>query len=186
MDKSKSYSSHLPVLKAICEVIHPNSAIECGMGNFSTKLLYENVPNLISVEHNKNWYDNILKEIKPREGFKPILWTVNFGQKTPYNKIEKSEKENLYKSYKSIAQSVDLLFVDTYTGIRLIALESLYQLAKIVVFHDSDVKGYEYDKFREKVKDRYTLVVGDKTPYTEVIFKNSEDRKLISDHLSVN
>ena len=49
------YSSHAPVLRALCAILDPQSVLEFGAGFGSTPLLLDTVPHVVSVELNLDW-----------------------------------------------------------------------------------------------------------------------------------
>jgi len=173
-DIERTWGSHQAVLKATLEVLKPNSAIECGCGNYSTPHM-KWIPYLITIEHDIKWAKEIQRKYpwrlaKPDEnsldGIKksPVTWNWfirEFQAKNPtrINELPEGEFEKICNYYESLANELDLfdlLFVDTFTACRIPAVLYLGRIAKTIIIHDLEPPGpevYEWHRLDEFLKD---------------------------------
>lgn len=139
------WGSHLPVLKAVLEVLQPQSAVECGSGDFSTPHLLS-VPRLHTIEHDPGWALKMESKYPSPPYHK---WTVQrFRAKNPTRISELPEGEyqvikNFYEDMAEAEGSFDLLFVDTFTACRVPATVALGQKARWIILHDLEPPGPE-------------------------------------------
>jgi len=133
-DIKKVWGSHLPLVQAVIEVFQPQSAVECGCGNYSTPVLSK-IKKLISIEHDIKWGKKIAKQYPDVEFIMDEIPLVERRFLKP-GKLE--EIEQLYESYAKGLAHFDLLFVDTVACGRVVSFNALRHLAQWIIVHDSD------------------------------------------------
>ena len=141
-DIERTWGSHQAVLKAVVEVLKPESAVECGCGNFSTPILAQ-LPSLHTYEHDIVWANKMRADYADHE------WTMErISAKNPdrISELPENEFENICKLYSDWAKeqgSFDLLFVDTFTCCRVPATACFGLKAKYIISHDHEPPGEE-------------------------------------------
>ena len=141
----QTWGSHQPVLQAMIEVMKPQSAIECGCGNYSTPHL-QTIPQLHTIEHDVRWASKVCGKYPPSPSHE---WTIQvMPGKNPTRMEELSGEENsrirlFYDTLGYKTAPFDLLFVDTFTACRVPAIMALGKKAKWIVIHDLEPPGCE-------------------------------------------
>ena len=157
-DIRKVWGSHIPLLTAVLEILKPNTAVECGCGNYSTPLLASFCKNeLTSIEHDCKWGKRMKKEF-PEVHF--ILDEIPLCERRFLKKGQLEDIELLYKNYAAGFSPFDLLFVDTVACGRVPAFNALKHRAKWIVVHDTDPQShlhYNYDLLDTKGMFHYLL-----------------------------
>lgn len=141
----QTWGSHQAVLKAVLQVLKPQSAIECGCGDFSTPYL-QTVPRLHTIEHDPRWASKVCSSHPPGENHQ---WTTKiFKAKNP-TRIEElpqgvfNEMCSFYTKLTDKTAPFDLLFVDTFTACRVPAISTLGVKAQWIIVHDLEPPGPE-------------------------------------------
>jgi hypothetical protein len=154
----QTWGSHQPLLQAVLEVLKPNSALECGCGNFSTPRLHSHVKELITVEHDQPWAQKIMKRFPhdpPLHSW--VVHPISANNSTPIEDMDQGAVKGLVKFYQDLAKqikSVDLLFVDTYRCARVIAVEALLPKARWIILHDlepASIPWYGWDHLEPRM-----------------------------------
>lgn len=117
------YSSHQEaILWAINKLGHNIKAYELGAGNYSTKLLHDNVDKkLITVETDQEWLNLFLNLQGPKHEFVFI------------------QPQNWKKGLENLDLECDLAFIDSFDGpSRSVAMNLFRDKAKLVVVHDQE------------------------------------------------
>jgi len=152
-DIERTWGSHQALLKSVLKVLKPQSAVECGCGNYSTPFLRE-VPHLITIEHDLKWAEQ-MNCLNSGENHQWWLKAFNAKNPTRINELPEGEFEEMEKYYKSCVEKIkpfDLLFVDTFTACRVPAVLSLGQLSQHIIIHDMESPGpevYEWDRLAD-------------------------------------
>jgi len=140
----KVWGSHIPLTSAVLEVLKPESAVECGCGNYSTPLLSE-ACNVTSIEHDCEWGKRISEQF-PEVKF--IIDSIPLVERRYLKKGELEIIESLYSSYASELKPFDLLFVDSVACARVVSFNALRNLSQWIIVHDTDIDScehYNYD-----------------------------------------
>lgn len=141
-DIERTWGSHQAVLKAVVETLQPESAVECGCGNYSTPILSK-LNYLHTFEHDVTWANRMQKR------FPSHNWTVKrIRASNPTRISELPENEfvhicALYADWAKKENSFDLLFVDTFTCCRVPAIACFGLKAKWIISHDHEPPGDE-------------------------------------------
>ena len=191
MDNIKSkrtWGSHIPINKALMETYDITGILELGAGYHSTKMFFDSVEHVLSVETDPAWVDEI-KEIVPESENHNIVryeidpsitrasraWDVGEDFLEESVKFFKSQHKILKKSSK-----VNLLFVDCISSLRRAALDEMYTDFDFVVFHDYNLRGrnnHWRGTFRPNSK--YKMFVDATYPqHTGIIMKNKYAKKI--------
>lgn len=153
----QAWGSHQPVLKALVEVVQPQSVVECGSGMFSTPLLREHVPTLVTVEHDQQWARRMLKECPSSPSHRWIVQGFPGAQNhTPAEDLPADVRKFMEQWYWEAAAGLEpfhVLFVDTFRSLRVTATKALAHLAQIVVLHD--VEPFSRDYYRWNLLDGF-------------------------------
>lgn len=143
-DIERTWGSHQPVLKAVLEVLKPNSAIECGCGDYSTPFL-QKVPKLITIEHDSRWAEKMRVQY-PLSTHRWLIKTFNAKNPTRIDELPAGEFKKICDYYENLEKdfdAFDLLFVDTFTVCRVPAVFSLGGISEYIIIHDLEPPGPE-------------------------------------------
>lgn len=166
LPKSKilKYTTQVPILKAAMKYLPHERILEFGSGNFSTPIFYHNFSELfVSVEDNKEWFNLMLKNFPPKEGFCPTFGDIFYGDmydKEPYyNDLSKEERKNLKDYYKKIFSTCrdwDFLFLDQRKYGRIAAIEMALRRkkCKVIMYHDAQHASRYKFRIIDKMIDR--------------------------------
>ncbi len=158
LPKKGNYSTHLPVLKAVCDIFVPRGILELGCGKGSTPFFWNYKSMAVSLENDEEWYNKMKSVCKDKENFKLIYHNVGpkINRRTKFKEV--SDFSQIEKFYDNILDSYDLnfLFIDHWTSLRCKALQYLYEKFDIIAYHDAEDKRkiYKYHLF-ELVSDDF-------------------------------
>ena len=160
MDKPKKidpYSTHLPVLKRIFDVVKVRKVFEFGPGPYSTKFFSERAKDLISIEQSRQGWSEVMQEQYPGAVF---LFEPEW--KRAVELLAKTRKE------------FDLVFVDGAAQGRWACVNAAFDKAEIIVAHDTDAKEmYQWNRVKmPKGWQRFDYAIP--MPATSVWTKNKE------------
>jgi len=150
-DIERTWGSHQALLKAVLEVLKPESAVECGCGNYSTPHL-RSVPHLTTIEHDPRWATQIRHHYSPSESHQWLVQQFQAKNQTRISELPPGEFDKMNFYYKTIAGGLghhNLLFVDTFTACRVPAVLHLGDLAEQIIIHDLEPPGpevYEWER----------------------------------------
>lgn len=155
MGTPQAMGSHRPVLMAILDIFQPKSAMEFGMGLNSTPVLWEKVPLFVTIENDLSWYNRMVGELPPRDGAIPIHHKLGGGMhaKTKPHQFPPDIRSSCKEFYRELGDKygkMDMMFVDHFAVLRILALNCMYHLFDIIAFHDTEHPGYFYDKFTSR------------------------------------
>jgi hypothetical protein len=193
-DIERTWGSHQALLKATLEVLKPQSAVECGCGNYSTPFL-RGVPNLITIEHDPRWASQIRHQYSP---LPTHLWFVKEFQannSTRINELPPGEFDRITEYYKWAGTQIkpfDLLFSDTFTACRVPSVLELGNKAKFIIIHDLEPPGpevYEWGRLDEFFHGWYKYIHkplghvghGHQIPWTGIYSKAPIDSEALSE-----
>jgi len=141
-DIKKVWGSHLPLLKAVMEVLKPKTAVECGSGNYSTPILSAGCgPGFTSIEHDPAWA-NRMRRAWP--DVRILCDEIPLCERRYLKRGQLEQVEVLYATYAAMMTSFDLLFVDTVACARVPAFNSLGPLAAWIIVHDTGAGSWEH------------------------------------------
>lgn len=187
-NKSFTLASHDPILTSLFSTFNVSGVVEFGMGTHSTKIFLEEGVQLVSIEHDKEWFDRMNEEFGHSENvnfFHSPLDVVGIKTKTKIHELTKQQVDYGIKMYHELIDSFtsvyNLLFVDHISGMRLHTIREFYENFSFTVFHDAQHPGYRYDKIERFLKREYNLYVY-KTlgVYTGLIIKKEYDEYMDS------
>jgi hypothetical protein len=157
----KTWGSHVPLLATLQQHVPHATVIECGVGNQSTPLLLARCRSYVGIEHNASWAGIMQSRFAADKRFTIVTAPLCVGVMTARAAMQPNQVEAIEEVYDTILpelpQICDLLFVDTFSGVRLTALEKLHRRAETIVLHDTEpphFEGYAYDRFLPLAKDR--------------------------------
>ena len=154
----QTWGSNQAVLKGVVQVLQPGSAIECGCGNYSTPILRDGVPHLLTLEHDAAWLKKVMKLYPPVDAH-------SYGQLAlpgVRNWTDRSEvAEGVLKAIERFYVSVPLessafVLIDTYRCARAIAAKVLMERTGLMMLHDvrpSSRDYYHYHDLDEPLAD---------------------------------
>jgi len=124
------HGTHVPILRAISHNFCIRTVVEFGCGLFSSKTFlnrkyFPYLKNLYSYEVNQKWIDKIRVVVDNDDRWAPIL-------------ISKNEEDLNNHKY----PEADCVFIDGEDGHRLYILENFYDMANLMIIHDSKTKTY--------------------------------------------
>jgi hypothetical protein len=159
MTKAAKVGTHLPVLKSLCDLFGPKTALELGTGNVSTTYLSDKVERLICVENDPLWFAQLRHRLRKNRNVEFLLHYVGDKKHSvsadKYTTDEIEVSKELYNSLAKKTKDFDLLFVDHYLALRVMSLKKLYQNFRLVAWHDEQSLAYGYDEFFKEPLDNY-------------------------------
>jgi hypothetical protein len=171
--KDPFYGTHLPILQAVIEHFKVSSALEMGMGEWSTPLLCKHLKRVVSVENSQEYHDFIIKQCQPSLTF--VHKVAGIGSYESADRIPGtvwSECETFYDRLSERIDPVDILFVDHWLGLRGLAIVKLIRLCRFLIFHDSTDTTYNYTPILKKTQlDQRTFIrLSGCGPTTDLVF----------------
>lgn len=174
------WGSHIPINKTLLAVFDITGVMELGMGLFSTPLFTSLSPRTVSVECDIEWINNLkakgISNSKTHKIIHHVIEDEDVNRSTNYKEVTNTIKQKANLLYEQhLTDDINYLFIDCYAGLRLSALQSLYEKMDIIVFHDAGIRDsqlYGYDQFIEH--PNYTLFHDSSfSPWTGFLIKNS-------------
>jgi hypothetical protein len=160
------WKTHQPMIHLMMNLLQPNLVVELGMGENSTPVFLSYDPeNLICVENDAAWIDRI----KSQCAFRPKDQVIFHDLKNPaiifnttnVSPVEKTRGQIYYYNFKNRylkdRKERQLLFVDNFACLRMIAIDSLWKEFDVIIYHDCEAEGirmYSYD-FKEMLSNGY-------------------------------
>jgi hypothetical protein len=166
------WSSHVPVINTMLEILNPELIVELGIGYFSTPLFFEsNAKKILHIENDKTWLSTVKEKYKNKIENKSEFRYHNMGNIDPakelkyISQIQKKEIEKYYRelsieikamNYKSV-----LMFIDGFTCCRRLSIDMLTNDSQIAIYHDANRPVlYDYCNIKKdlyKIYDNYIL-----------------------------
>jgi hypothetical protein len=161
MAEYEGYASHMPVLKKILSsVLHIDTILETGMGEFSTRLFVESGAKVTSIEMNgREWYDKM---------------TALLGGHKNWTPVYAADLQNALAIIKEFGYA-DLVFIDGNGDNRFDQINACYEITDLIVVHDTEEKGYQWEKVKLP-KDWEWFNVKDIRPWTAIV---TPDKKIL-------
>lgn len=169
-----TWSTHQPIIQSLMEIFVPRYILELGIGIYSTPTFMRyDFDKYIGIDNDKNWLGHITSSIKYDEHKCKFMYHY-LNDDVVYNTLPKfvssDLKENIKQYYTQLLKEVKtealfpkLMFVDNFTCCRTLAINTLYDVFDIIVYHDDEPAGtpwYEYYFVEDIYKDydKYTLI----------------------------
>lgn len=138
------------------------TVVECGVGDFSTEVLLHGSDAYFGIEHDQRWAEIAATRFNRDSRFHLLTrqLPVAVGDlRESFTLAQVAIVEQIYDELRTkLPEHYDVLFVDTFSGVRLTALEKLYDSAHTIVIHDTEPAnfyGYAYNRFLPRVQDRH-------------------------------
>jgi len=166
-DFTYRYSTHIPVINTIIEILTPELIVELGVGLFSTPvLLNSKAQKTIHVENDNDWLNYITRTYEKQLNQKNelLLHTLDNYVTVGLNEKELKEKTrqdiiqyylNLSEKLKKMNYKKSVLMVDGYTCTRKISLDVLTNNFDVAIYHDAEDKIYNYSNIDKKLFENY-------------------------------
>jgi hypothetical protein len=155
------YGTHWDVLQRALQEFGITSALEFGMGIYSTPLLVRYCERVVAIEmQDEEWYKKVEKTVQsPKLTLKLMIG--------PTVACEWFEAQN---------ERFDLVFVDGHLDTRWRVVNAAFSKADIVVAHDTDSIAYGWDKVKLP-GDWIWLDFRKYVPWTSVMVQKGEAAK---------
>jgi hypothetical protein len=162
------YSTHLPILKLICENIKPVSIFEYGMGYYSTQLFNEHCKKVYSVEmQDENWFNTITNL-----NYQNVKFYCLLGEK------------DAIKFFNILNTNFSIVFVDGHGSNRWECINEAFGKTDIIVTHDTETPGYKWNLVN-KPEDYVWIDVIEYNPWTSVLTRDKNMVELLQKNFKV-
>jgi hypothetical protein len=159
IDNTYAVSTHKPVIEMILKHYRPMFVLELGIGLHSTPLFNNHKCRCIHVESNEEW----IKKLNVDAILHPV--TDEFtGINIPVTKLNEAKMfySELMENIKSEILYPSLLFVDNDIAYRNVAINTLYPLFDLIIYHDCDGEfnrliNYKFNQQIKSFFDSYVL-----------------------------
>lgn len=164
--KALRWGSHEPVLLAAIDIFRPDGALELGAGSYSTRLLFERIQSVTSIEADQAWIERLRADGLAETGKQRLVYhpLPGFRRAVKPHEVPKNTLNEATKFYlRHSPSNMDLLFVDCYAGFRRRALEDLHKFFDVCIYHDAEPKADQHYGFSSmKIDPGYVRMI-DKT-----------------------
>lgn len=141
----ETWSSHVPVHRTLFELSKDiKGVVEIGAGLYSTPLFFELCKNVVSIETDKEWVDQLEDELTFGKKHRLIYHKIPDNIARPTRRHEVSQDfldDSVLFWKKHIKKSDNYLFVDCISSLRFEAISRLQDQFDYVVFHDYNPRG---------------------------------------------
>jgi hypothetical protein len=185
-EKSKRrFGSHIPLNKALLRTFPMHGVMEIGCGFMSTPMFREFKISLLSIDENLKWIQKMKKSVKRNKKHRYVhnLISDPTVKASSMNLSKQVIQESVELYRKHIGKSLDMLFVDNYSGLRQYALMGLYRDFKISTWHDSETQLYcdftpDPDLY---LTGQYVIHSDEKIPSTSFCISKKYEKALVYD-----
>lgn len=132
-----AWSTHQPLIKAVLKSYNPAFILELGIGNYSTPFFMAHEGEKMFIENDKVWIDKM--------GINAICHEIPItSQDVPVHNVSPEVKQSIIDYYQYLKGKLllkthpSLLFVDNYSCCRALAINILYPVFDIIIYHDSE------------------------------------------------
>jgi len=134
----ETWGSHIPVNQAILQTFDVKGVVELGVGFFSTPVFLSGCDNVLSIETDSVWVDEVSGQFNPHINHKIVFHDIAPASRTTNrSSLPESFFDEVTKFYKAIDMSeYNLLFIDCASPIRYHSFQILADQFDIVVLHD--------------------------------------------------
>ena len=170
--KEWEWATHRPLIQLMLQEYQPELVVELGVGINSTPLFLDYpYKELLCIDNNKEWVE-LMQDQYAFEGTASILFhdlgddTIYMGTKV--HEISDEQKVKNFEYYVALREQIKervlypkLLFVDNYTSLRALAINTLGHLFDIIIYHDCQYVGiswYNY-KFQEYLQKDFNFLL---------------------------
>lgn len=150
------WASHQPLIHTVMERLHPMMVMELGIGMYSTPVFHEYNCEYYGEESDLEWIKKMKYELIAHYDLGP-----NIKSDTFLKNISEHDRNNITKHYEELYipdGRPNLLFVDSFTCTRNIAINTLYHKFDAIMYHDCQdpegIEWYEYN-FNYDLWNRY-------------------------------
>jgi hypothetical protein len=173
IEASWDWATHQPLIHLMMSEFHPELVLELGIGNNSTPAFLQYEPKqYIGIENDKAWIDLMRKQfpLKPEYEIRfHDLGDTKINLATKVQCLSEKVIAESFSYYMKLRDQVDkknlypkLLFVDHFTGLRTLAIKSLYESFDIIIYHDCQPEGipwysYYFDKNMLQTYSQFVL-----------------------------
>lgn len=182
-----AWATHQPLIQSLIDLYDPKYVLEIGVGLYSTPLFISEDIEYLGIEQNKVWIDKVREAIPSVE---LRYHEVPFDSAFRLWNLTNKQIFDIVSYYSSLRQEIEekqgvkLLFVDCFTATRLYAINTLWDLFDIVVYHDSHPKVrkvYGYDRLKPTY-NQYQLT--SKNSWTGAFVKQDIGKTTINNSIS--
>jgi hypothetical protein len=201
-DFTYRWSTHVPVINTIIEILKPYLIVELGVGFFSTPLLLKSkAQKTIHIENQEYWLQHIQDIHKNllNEKNEFLLHSLHKSVElvTPEKELNEEIKQNIIQYYLNLSDKIknmnykkSMLVIDNYTCTRKISLDILTNCFNVVVYHDAEDEIYNYKNLDKSLFENYDNYILE-TPRTDTgIFikkntiKEEELKKVLNTYIN--
>lgn len=163
MIEDYAWSTHQPLIRLLLKVYNPRLIVELGIGYYSTPLFQAHKCEKMFIENDRNW----IKQMGIKENV--VLHEIDIpNQDIPVHDISPAQRQSLIEDYHHLKESIrrtecSLLFVDNYSCCRALAINILYPVFDLIIYHDCEPQSiqrnnYYFDERLISDYDHYNLV----------------------------
>lgn len=164
------WSSHKPVLLAALDLFKPRLILELGVGNFSTPVLIDSpADRTIHVENDGSWLAMVQEQHGDHTGSEFMHHSLPFyvTKSTRAQDVDPATLQSAQEFYQDLKQQMTtpscLIFVDHFTCLRTLAINTLFSAADCLIYHDAETpEVYDYQRIDQSSPDFDRFVL--KTP----------------------
>jgi|LakMenEpi03Aug12_release.lakeMendotaPanAssembly.Ray.scaffolds.fasta_scaffold1364609_1 hypothetical protein len=153
----KNCTTQLPIIEFITSNIECDRAFEFGMNLFTTNLLSDRFKNVISVESDQNWYDEMKKEQLPDH----VDLQISL------------EKKSAIDILNSVNGKLSCVIVDGNEDNRWECVNASFEKTDVIIAHDTETHSYKWNLI-EKPKDFLWIDIKQYNPWTSVLTTNKD------------
>jgi hypothetical protein len=153
----KNCTTQLPIIEFITSNIECDRAFEFGMNLFTTNLLSDRFKNVISVESDQNWYDEMKKEQLPDH----VDLQISL------------EKKSAIDILNSVNGKLSCVIVDGNEDDRWECINASFEKTDVIIAHDTETHSYKWNLI-EKPKDFLWIDIKQYNPWTSVLTTNKD------------
>lgn len=153
----QTWGSHKPLLRAVMEILRPESVVECGCGKYSTPIIEQTAKKIITIEHDTIWASKIIKQYTDHLNHHWLIQALpnahNGIRRSAMKDVDLAWVDNYYA--KLNLEPCDFLFVDSFACARVPAMLHLTDGAQMVLLHDLERNSpefYSYHLIGNKMK----------------------------------
>jgi hypothetical protein len=165
------WKTHQPLIHLMMNLFKPNLVLELGMGENSTPVFLSYNPEyFICVENDTRWIDYILSKYSFRSEDQIILHDLNnpsiIVSTTKITDEEVKQSQIYYCNFKDHylrdRKERQLLFVDNFACLRMIAINAFWKEFDVILYHDCEPEGmimysYNFDEILSNGFEQYIL-----------------------------
>lgn len=179
--------SHIPVIKAILDVLSNPSVIEFGMGEHSTPVWLEGCSVYTGIENSADWFKSAARGISGLDKCDVGMSLLDVGNDLEYNTYPKDIPPPVMLEILAMHENLslpnaDIVYIDGWASTRFASFVTAYDKAdKFVVCHDTENPDYLYKEAYATRVHGFASVIsyrpehgkdGREQPYTDIVIKD--------------